>query len=127
MKNNLISLLSTVFISVISPIAIACEPASLDWDALYNRNDINQDNFIDKTEWKSVIQLKDQPYQWENPTTADDPFRLKIFHAIDKNQDDKLSADELSDIYSHLPNPCANFPYQYVKPSLIHRFVNLFR
>ena len=126
MKHDLM-LVALVLSVVCSTTTTACEPTALNWNLLYDSNDINKDNFIDQNEWKSLIKLTGQPYTWQNPTSNHDVFRLQVFKAIDQNQDGKLSSNELSSIYSYLNNPCANFPYEDTKPTLLRRFLNLFR
>lgn len=86
--------------------AYTCEPAALDWDRLYLDYDQNKDRKIDVGEWKKLIELKHQSYQWTKKVEKDDPFRLKIFHQLDKNKNLNLNEDELSQIYLYFPNPC---------------------
>ena len=42
--------------------------------------------------------------------TEEKDKNIKLFEYLDKNKDAKLIDEELGDIHSLLPNPCADWP-----------------
>ena len=87
----------------------ACDPASVQWEQLYKDYDRNHDQQFDTVEWVSLIELKNQSYQWQEPLNPLDPTRNKIFLELDQDHNKLLSQDEMYNIYRFFPDPCADW------------------
>ena len=87
----------------------ACDPASVQWEQLYKDYDRNHDQQFDTVEWVSLIELKKQSYQWQEPFNPLDPTRNKIFLELDQDHNKLLSQEEMYNIYRFFPDPCADW------------------
>lgn len=92
-------------------VALACEPAALDGQALMQTNDHNRDGALQRSEL-AAARFDGSGYDGFEA----DPSRPDAFARLDKNGDGKLSgwgegADELGGLYRYLPNPCAGWPW----------------
>ncbi len=87
----------------------ACDPASVQWEQLYKDYDRNHDQQFDTVEWVSLIELKNQSYQWQEPLNPLDPTRNKIFLELDQDHNKLLSQEEMYEIYRFFPDPCVDW------------------
>ncbi len=85
--------------------AFACDPIALNWDAFYKANDKNNDKKFQRSEWQHLN---------FNGSYYDAGFESKlppqqIFTQIDKNKNNLIDDDEIYELWTYLPNPCADF------------------
>ncbi|SPL71775.1 EF-hand domain-containing protein [Acinetobacter stercoris] len=91
-------------------ISFSCEPASIDWQTFYLKYDLDKDQFIHSHEFKYVTDFA--PYAWPHMKEfKNQSGNLKLFNELDKNHDQKLSREELWNIYIILKNPCDDWRY----------------
>lgn len=95
--------------AMMSSFSFACDPLSLDWDKFHKRYDLNKNKTF---ELKEFLKVKDfDPLPWPDDKRFQGKDKnIKLFKHLDKNKDAKLIDEELGDIHSLLPNPCANWP-----------------
>ena len=103
---NLTMLCISLFISSHS---LACEPASLNWEQFHKTYDLNKNKTFELKEILSVKDFDPLPWPDDKRFQAKDK-NFKLFKYLDKNKDGKLADEELGEIHSLLPNPCANWP-----------------
>lgn len=94
-----------------SHIAHACEPAGLDWQALYQDHDKNRNRFFEPAEWPMLIRLDSQSVDWRDKAPRRDSDRWQVFRELDRNHDRRLSEEEMNGIHMYFSNPCAGWPW----------------
>ena len=100
--------LAAAFIAVAllcSNAAFACDPIAPNWEAFYAANDKNKDKKLQRSEWQN-LSFKGSYY--------DAGFESKlppqqIFTQMDKNKNNVIDGDEIYELWTYLPNPCADF------------------
>ena len=85
--------------------AFACDPIAPNWDAFYKANDKNNDKKFQRSEWQHLN---------FNGSYYDAGFESKlppqqIFTQMDKNKNNVIDGDEIYELWTYLPNPCADF------------------
>lgn len=95
--------------ALISSYSFACDPISLDWKKFHQTYDLNKNKTF---ELKEFLKVKDfDPLPWPDDQRFQGKDKnTKLFKYLDKNKDGKLTDEEVGDIHSLLPNPCADWP-----------------
>ena len=104
MKRNLTATVLTVAL-LCSHSAFACDPATPNWDAFYKANDKNKDKKLQRSEWQHLNfdgSHYDAGFESKLPPQ-------QIFTQMDKNKNNVIDGDEIYELWTYLPNPCADF------------------
>ena len=95
--------------TMMSSYSFSCDPVSLDWDKFHKRYDLNKNRTFEPKEFLKVKDFDPLPWPHDKRFQGKDK-NINLFIHLDKNKDYKLIDEELGDIHSLLPNPCANWP-----------------
>lgn len=103
MKKILLVLLLPTF----SITALACDPAAFDFDLFLRINDKNHDGFLTEKELLNADMNRSYNNELTKPINTKEAFRQ-----LDKNQDQKLSKEELWEWGRYNVNGCEGWPWQ---------------
>ena len=104
MKRNLTAAILTVAL-LCSHSAFACDPATPNWDTFYKANDKNNDKKFQRSEWQHLNfegSYYDAGFESKLPPQ-------QIFTQMNKNKNNVIDGDEIYELWTYLPNPCADF------------------
>lgn len=83
----------------------ACDPIAPNWEAFYEANDKNRDKKLQRSEWQNLNfegSYYDAGFESRLPPQ-------QIFTQMDKNKNNVIDGDEIYELWTYLPNPCAEF------------------
>ncbi len=97
--------------------SIACEPVSIEWDDIYRQmypevKDVKAitNSAISYQRFQRITHF--EPYAWPKGLRyRGENGKRNLFNDLDKNKDQQLSEEELSNIFVYLKNPCAGWPW----------------
>ena len=94
-----------IFALVCSNVGFACDPVAPNWEAFYKANDKNKDGKLQRSEWQH-LSFKGSYYDSGFESTLPPQ---QIFTQIDKNKNNVIDGDEIYELWTYMPNPCADF------------------
>ncbi len=90
----------------LAPMAHACDPAAINWQALAQRHDRNHDGRYSRAEFAQIADFA--PYAWPK-AFAGPRGHQRLFARLDRNQNGQIEEQEFFALYTWLPNPCAGW------------------